>query len=118
MLKQPLEWKELRASHVPNYTENKLGIWIDRFGSNSNKNYDKLLDEDKRTPYRILGLYEISYVIKGDGVFYSPATGKLPFSKGACIIQFPDVPHYYYSGINDDEWERCSIAFNGPFIDQ
>ncbi len=117
-MKEPIEWEKLRPSYVPNQVERTIGVWVDRIFFNSSDNYDELLDAEQHTPYRILGLYTISYIIEGRGTFYSPPTGNVSFSKGACIIQFPDIPHSYRSVAVNGEWKRCTVSFNGPIIDQ
>lgn len=66
---------------------------------------------------RILQEYQLIYLIEGEGIFESSASGAITIKKGSLILLFPGEWHRYKSEI-DKNWNTYWIGFNGAFADQ
>jgi AraC-like DNA-binding protein len=59
--------------------------------------------------------YQIIYIIRGEGVFESEATGFRKVNAGDAFILFPHIWHRFRPNINTG-WEEFWVEFNGDMI--
>jgi AraC-like DNA-binding protein len=61
---------------------------------------------------RVLQEFQIVYIIKGEGVFESKATGRVQICAGNIIVLFPGVWHRYTT-VKEIGWDEYYVAFQG-----
>ncbi|MBN2210232.1 MAG: helix-turn-helix transcriptional regulator [Sedimentisphaerales bacterium] len=88
---------------TPHQFERELGLWVDRIGHHT--------QVKREVKLRLLGLYGIVYVERGEGFFSSPITGELQLKAGDVAILFPEIPHRYAPY---ESWDSRSIVWDGP----
>jgi AraC-like DNA-binding protein len=59
--------------------------------------------------------YQIIYIIRGEGIFESEATGFRKVNTGDAFILFPNIWHRFRPNINTG-WEEYWVEFNGDII--
>lgn len=89
---------------TPLIVEQKLGLWIDRTGS------DRSPIGTIGTGYRILGLYALVNIVKGRGYYCTGKGAVQTLTEGDIILISPKTPHRYYP---ESEWETRWIVFGG-----
>lgn len=67
------------------------------------------------TERRILPMYAVIYVSRGENYFESEATGRLTIRAGQTYMLFPGLWHKY--GACDTEWEHYWFVFEGTIPD-
>ncbi len=66
---------------------------------------------------RVLGEYQIIYLIRGQGVFESRESGRIRIGGGSVILIFPGVWHRYRP-LEGSEWHAYWAGFSGPYADR
>ena len=66
---------------------------------------------------RILHEYQIVYITRGKGVFWSESSGTLPIRAGSVFLLFPSVPHRYRPH-RKTGWDEHWIGFTGDQAEQ
>ncbi|OGV45591.1 MAG: hypothetical protein A2017_12320 [Lentisphaerae bacterium GWF2_44_16] len=89
---------------APLNAEKKIGLWVDRIGSGSNR-------KSREMELRILGLYAAVYIERGEGFFFSAKTGHVKARGGDTMFLFPDIPAFYNP---DETWNTKWIVWDGP----
>ena len=60
--------------------------------------------------------FGLVYTLNGACRYWNEKVGERPIRKGDLILLFPDVPHRYGTGL-DEDWEEFYIVFDGPIFD-
>lgn len=87
---------------TPSSSEKEIGLWVDRIGCS--------VDSYKPSRLRILRLYAVVYVEKGEGFYITRKFGKIKVKGGESMIVFPNEPTYYYP---KTKWETKWIVWSG-----
>jgi AraC-like DNA-binding protein len=64
---------------------------------------------------RILQEYQMFYILEGEGIFESLATGERPLRPGDIVLLFPGVWHRY-KPLPHSNWHTYWVGFHGSFI--
>jgi AraC-like DNA-binding protein len=95
-----------RFLRTPGAPEEGIGLWVDRILYEREAAQDINLDS-----LRILGLYSLVYVSRGELEFISSTTGRKILSAGTAFVLFPEIPHRYCA--TTDGCIHSAVLFNG-----
>lgn len=66
---------------------------------------------------RVLGEFQIIYLLNGRGVFESGESGRMEIKEGSVILIYPGVWHRYRP-LKGAEWHTYWVGFSGPYAHQ
>ncbi|MCK5101589.1 MAG: AraC family transcriptional regulator [Cyclobacteriaceae bacterium] len=66
---------------------------------------------------RVLNVYQIIYLFRGQGIFESRESGKINLKQGSAIVIFPGIWHRYKPLVNE-EWQTYWVGFDGKIAKQ
>ncbi len=82
--------------------EKALGLWVDRIGES--------ISSDKPAGFRVLGLYAVVYIKRGEGYYESGGASVKRVKAGDVMIIYPERPTRYYPR---GEWKTLWIVWGG-----
>lgn len=65
---------------------------------------------------RVLKEFQLIYLIKGNGIFESTASGKIKLNAGSILLVYPNIWHRYKPEQNE-EWQTYWVGFSGILAD-
>jgi len=87
--------------------EKNLGLWLDRIGEG--------VSSERPEKMRILGLYAVVYIVRGEGYYISGTSDPMAVKAGDVMLVYPDIPTVYYPR---GEWSTIWIVWGGPEAQQ
>ena len=108
---------------IVNDMDKKYGLWVNTVGFQSIPPDSPYPLKDHPTGYffnakkgRVLREYQLVYITKGRGLFYTEEGKEKQVCRGRMMLLFPGQWHTYYP-YKQTGWNEYYIGFEGPIVD-